>query len=113
VALLLPVSPVEKLILVLSLLGVLLAELINTAIETVVDRISSDQHPLSMQAKDLASAAVALAVFMAALCWHRDCRAARLASNSARWPLKFESRRLRQPVGVRAPVALNAPDRPP
>ena len=37
---------------------VVLAELINTAIESVVDRVSSEMHPLSGQAKDLGSAIV-------------------------------------------------------
>ena len=48
---------------------VLLVELINAAIEAVVDRVSLERHPLSKAAKDLGSAAVALAIAMAAATW--------------------------------------------
>jgi diacylglycerol kinase (ATP) len=44
-------------------------ELINAAIEAVVDRISLERHPLSKAAKDLGSAAVALAITLAAATW--------------------------------------------
>ena len=66
---LLPVSDVEHLILVLSMMLVILVEFINSAIEATVDRISSELHPLSGQAKDLASAAVLISVLMSGLCW--------------------------------------------
>lgn len=68
-ALLLPVSPVEKLALVVVLLLVLVAELFNSAIEAVVDRVSLDFHPLSGRAKDLGSAAVLLTIVIAILTW--------------------------------------------
>ncbi len=68
-ALWLPVSPFERVVLVCSVVLVLLVELLNTAIEATIDRISLDRHPLSGQAKDLGSAAVLLSVGMAALCW--------------------------------------------
>ena len=68
-ACLLPVSRLEALILVLSMMGVVLTEFLNSAIESAVDRISLERHPLSGQAKDLASAAVAAALLMSALCW--------------------------------------------
>lgn len=48
---------------------VLIVELLNTSIETVVNRISLEPHPLSKQAKDVASAAVFLAVSFCALVW--------------------------------------------
>jgi diacylglycerol kinase (ATP) len=66
---LLPVGVIEHLILVLSLLLVLLVEFLNSAIEAVVDRISTEHHPLSGHAKDLGSVAVGLAAVMSALCW--------------------------------------------
>jgi diacylglycerol kinase (ATP) len=44
-------------------------ELVNSAIEAVVDRISTDQHPLSKHAKDLGSAVVLLAFIQAAVIW--------------------------------------------
>jgi diacylglycerol kinase (ATP) len=68
-ATLLPVSRLERLLLVLSMLLVVLAELFNSAIEAAIDRISFDRHPLSGRAKDLGSAAVAVALLMSALCW--------------------------------------------
>ena len=51
-ALLLPVSPLQKLALIGVLLLILIVELINSAIEAVVDRISFERHPLSKNAKD-------------------------------------------------------------
>ncbi len=68
-ALYLPVSRLERLVLVLSMLLVMLVELINSAIEAAIDRISAERHPLSGQAKDLGSAAVAVALLMTVLCW--------------------------------------------
>lgn len=68
-SLLLPVSRLEHLILALSMLLLLLVELINSAIESTVDRISVEHHPLSGQAKDLGSAAVAVALLMMGLSW--------------------------------------------
>ena len=69
VALLLPVSAFQKLVLVAPLVLMLIVELINSAIEAVVDRISLERHPLSKNAKDLGSAAVLLAGLLAALTW--------------------------------------------
>ena len=69
VALLLPVTTLERLILVLSILNVLAIELLNSAIEATVDRISIERHPLAGQAKDMGSAAVLVALAMSALCW--------------------------------------------
>jgi diacylglycerol kinase (ATP) len=69
VAILLPVSIIEKLALVFVLALVLIIELLNSAIEAVVDRVSLERHPLSKNAKDLGSAAVFVAVIMAAITW--------------------------------------------
>jgi diacylglycerol kinase (ATP) len=68
-AALLPVGRLDRLILILSLLLVMVVELLNSAIEATVDRISTERHPLSGLAKDLGSAAVAVALVMSALCW--------------------------------------------
>ena len=68
-ALLLPVSPVERVMLIGSVLLVLLVELLNSAIEAVVDRISLDRHELSGRAKDSGSAAVLVALIICALTW--------------------------------------------
>ena len=69
VALWLDVTAVERVLLLGSLLLVLIVELLNSAIEAVVDRIGSEIHPLSGQAKDIASAAVTLSLLLAAMTW--------------------------------------------
>jgi len=69
VSALLPVSDIEHLILVLSMMLVVLVEFVNAAVESTVDRISTERHSLSGQAKDMASAAVFIAVMMSGLCW--------------------------------------------
>jgi len=69
-------SWVETALLAGSVMAVLIVELLNSAVESAVDRVSADLHPLSKRAKDLGSAAVMLslvtcgAVWCAAL-WHR------------------------------------------
>lgn len=69
VALVLKVSAFEKLVLIAVLVLILIVELINSAIEAVVDRISLERHPLSKNAKDFGSAAVLLACLLAAATW--------------------------------------------
>ncbi|HAT31398.1 MAG TPA: diacylglycerol kinase [Janthinobacterium sp.] len=69
IALALRISAFEKLMLIGVLMLVLIVELINSAIEAVVDRISLERHPLSKNAKDFGSAAVFLAVCLAAAAW--------------------------------------------
>lgn len=59
----------HQLILVTSLVVVLITELINSAIEAVVDRIGSEVHPLSGQAKDIGSAAVFVSMLLCLLIW--------------------------------------------
>jgi diacylglycerol kinase (ATP) len=68
-ALLLPVSAVEKLLLIAVFVLVLIVELINSAIEAVVDRVSLERNPLSKNAKDFGSAAVLLTLLLAAATW--------------------------------------------
>jgi len=68
-ALSMKISAFEKLMLVAVLVFVLVVELINSALEAVVDRISLESHPLSKNAKDLGSAAVALAIAIALAAW--------------------------------------------
>ena len=69
VALLVDVSPAERALLLLSLTLVLIVELLNTGIETVVDRLSEEFHELSGKAKDLGSAAVLLSLLTATAVW--------------------------------------------
>jgi len=64
-----PFSPLERLILIGSMLLVLIVELLNTGIELAIDRISAERHPLSGFAKDAGSAAVLLALGFCGLCW--------------------------------------------
>ncbi len=55
---------IQFLIMVISCVLVLVTELLNTAIETVVDRVGIEQNPLAGRAKDIASAAVAIALIL-------------------------------------------------
>lgn len=59
----------DSLLLVASLLLVLIVELLNSAIEAVVDRIGDEQHILSGAAKDAGSAAVLFSIIIAMLVW--------------------------------------------
>lgn len=68
-ALSMKISAFEKLMLVAVLVFVLIVELINSALEAVVDRISLEPHPLSKNVKDLGSAAVALTIGIAVAAW--------------------------------------------
>ena len=52
-----------------SLLLVLIDELLNSAIEATIDRISDERHPLAKAAKDIGSAAVMISLFLSALIW--------------------------------------------
>ena len=63
------VSRAERALLVLVPLLALVVELLNSAIEAVVDRLSLNLHPLSKQAKDMGSAAQMVALLMIALTW--------------------------------------------
>ena len=60
---------VERALLIGSLLLVLIVELLNTAVEVVVDRVGIESHVLSGRAKDLASAAVMLSLVNALVVW--------------------------------------------
>ncbi|MDO8701348.1 MAG: diacylglycerol kinase [Undibacterium sp.] len=69
VALLLHVSSFEKLMMIAVLVLILVVELINSAIEAVVDRVSLERHALSKNAKDFGSAAVLLTFLIAVATW--------------------------------------------
>ena len=68
-ALWLGTTAMERVLLTASLLIVLIAELLNSALEATLDRISLEEHPLVKRAKDMGSAAVMLALLNAALTW--------------------------------------------
>ncbi|WEJ62132.1 diacylglycerol kinase [Thiomicrorhabdus lithotrophica] len=59
----------ERVILIAVLLIVLVVEILNSAVESIVDRIGEGYHELSGRAKDQGSAAVFLSFFMAILVW--------------------------------------------
>lgn len=67
--LVLPASPLGKVMMVASILLVLIVELLNSAVETAVDHTSLEQHPLAKRAKDIASAAVFLSIVNALAVW--------------------------------------------
>ena len=69
VIVLVPVGLLERVALAAALLLVLIVELLNSAIEAVVDRVSLDRHELSGRAKDMASAAVMLSLVLAGGTW--------------------------------------------
>jgi diacylglycerol kinase (ATP) len=62
-------SATERALLIGSLLLVLIIELINSAIEAIVDRIGPEQHELSGRAKDIGSAAVLISLVNSAIIW--------------------------------------------
>ena len=64
-----PVGGVAKALMVASVLFVLIVELLNSALEAAVDRISMEPHPLAKRAKDLGSAAVFLSLVNVAVVW--------------------------------------------
>ncbi len=65
----LPLGRLEHLVLLLSMLLVLVVELLNSALEATVDRISLVRHPLAGRAKDMGSAAVFTSIGMSMLAW--------------------------------------------
>ncbi|WP_180009248.1 diacylglycerol kinase [Acinetobacter sp. YH12238] len=64
-----PVSRVEQVLMIVVCLLTIIVELINSAIEAVVDRVSMEQHPLSKNAKDMGSAAQFVALAIITLTW--------------------------------------------
>lgn len=63
------VSHVERALMIAVVLLVLIVELLNSAVEAVVDRVSLDRHHLSKRAKDIGSAAVLIALLNVAVVW--------------------------------------------
>lgn len=58
-----------RVLLIGSVLLIMIVEILNSAIEAVVDRIGSEYHELSGRAKDMGSAAVLLSIFVALMTW--------------------------------------------
>lgn len=65
----LDVSQVERILMISVIVLVMVVELINTAIEAVVDRIGIEHHELSGMAKDVGSAAVFICLMLAGYVW--------------------------------------------
>lgn len=68
-ALLLPVPWSGRGLMIASVLLVLIVELLNSAIEAVVDRVSLENHRLAKRAKDIGSAAVLISLLLVAVVW--------------------------------------------
>jgi diacylglycerol kinase (ATP) len=68
-ALFLPVSAVGKALMIACVLLVMIVELLNSAVEATVDRISLENHRLAKRAKDIGSAAVLLSLVNLAVVW--------------------------------------------
>ncbi|WP_020395527.1 diacylglycerol kinase [Thiolinea disciformis] len=62
-------SGLEKALLIGSILLLLIVELLNSAVEAVVDRIGSERHELAGRAKDMGSAAVTVAIINTLIIW--------------------------------------------
>lgn len=60
---------IETILMLASVVLILVVELINSAIEAVVDRVGTERHELSGRAKDIGSAAVLVALSLAAFTW--------------------------------------------
>jgi len=69
VACLIPVVPVERVLLIGTVLLVLIVELLNSSVEAAVDRAGLDTHHLAKRAKDIGSAAVFLALILLGTTW--------------------------------------------
>lgn len=69
IACFLEVSQIERILLITPVILVMIIEIINSAIEAVVDRIGSEHHQLAGRAKDMGSAAVFIALGLTAYIW--------------------------------------------
>ena len=69
IACVVPVTAVERALLIASVLLVVIVELLNTSVEAAIDRISFDHHSLSKRAKDIGSAAVLVALVLWGVVW--------------------------------------------
>ena len=69
VAIILPVNAVSSAVMIASLFIILIVELLNSAIEWVIDYIRPERHPLAKRIKDMASAAVFLSYINCIVVW--------------------------------------------
>lgn len=73
IALILPLKGIEKVMLIGSVLLVLVVELLNTSVESFVDRVSEETHHLSKRAKDAGNAAVFISLVILGITWFTLC----------------------------------------
>lgn len=66
---LLPFELIYKLVLIVTFVLILITELVNSAIENVVDLVTQEKHPLAKAAKDIGATAVLFSVLLHLLCW--------------------------------------------
>lgn len=64
-----PFAFVSKLVLVVTMVLIMIVELLNSAIENVVDMVTKEYHPLAKSAKDIAATAVLFSVLLHLGCW--------------------------------------------
>jgi len=69
VILFIDISLVEKLLLFMTMIGVLIAETINSAIERVVDLVTLEHHEMAGRAKDVGSTIVFLSIGLSVIVW--------------------------------------------
>jgi diacylglycerol kinase (ATP) len=65
----LDVDPITRILLIGSVVLVMIVEILNSAIEALVDRVGTDYHELSGRAKDMGSAAVLISIILAVITW--------------------------------------------
>lgn len=68
-AIILPVNAVSTALMIASLILILIVELLNSAIEWIIDYLRPEQHPLAKRIKDMASAAVFLSYINCIVVW--------------------------------------------
>ena len=66
---LLPFVLIYKLVLIVTYVLIMIAELLNSAVENVVDLVTQEIHPLAKAAKDIGATAVLFSVLLHLLCW--------------------------------------------
>lgn len=69
IALAVPASGIGRAVMVASVLLVLMVELLNSAIESITDRVSLEHHVLAKRAKDMGSAAVMISLINVPVVW--------------------------------------------
>ncbi len=69
VAIMISTSFIEFVLLIFSIIFIMVTELLNSAVEAVVDRVGLERHELSGRAKDIASAAVFVAILFFIMVW--------------------------------------------